>query len=248
MEEVERIRILGTPVDVVTMESALAGIDELIQRGIHSNYVLAVNPEKVFAIKKNRFLKEMFEKAELLIPDGIGIVLSLRLLYGKKIGRVPGAELMPNLCRLAMKRGYKVFVYGAKEEANKKAVKKLQIAYPGLNIVGRCNGYVAEERMGELLSTINRAAPDILFVALGSPKQEEWIHRYLSRLDVKICQGIGGTLDTIAGNVKRAPAPFCRVGLEWFYRLLKDPKRIRRQKVLPIFVARLLMQKLGFCQ
>jgi N-acetylglucosaminyldiphosphoundecaprenol N-acetyl-beta-D-mannosaminyltransferase len=143
---------------------------------------------------------------------------------------------MQAICAIAPERGYRIFVYGASEEVSADAVQKLRVRYPGINIVGRANGYVKEVDMPALVQRINALRPDILFVALGSPRQEEWLHRWLPELKVKVCQGIGGTLDTIVGRVKRAPAAWQRLGLEWLYRLVRQPSRIVRQAVLIRFV------------
>ena len=158
--------------------------------------------------------------------------------------RVPGSELMPKLCELAARKGYGVFLFGSKEEVNQESAEKLVQRYPGLRIAGRANGYLKEEEMPKLVGRINASGAKILFVALGSPKQEQWIQKWLPQLDVGICQGIGGTLDTIVGTVKRAPPLFCRFGLEWFYRLITNPKRIRRQMVLPVFAWMVIKEKL----
>lgn len=245
MRPIERVRVLDVPVDVVDMADALAYVEGLIQGPSVGNYVLAVNPEKVYVLKKDAFLKDMFEKAALLLPDGIGVVMAVRLLFGKKIERVPGADLMLNICNMSSAKGYKAFIYGSKEEVNLKAVEKLRKQYPGIQIVGRSSGYVKDEDMEGLLKAINHSGADILFIALGSPKQEKWIQTYLQSLDIKVCQGIGGTLDTITGNVKRAPLFFQKMGLEWFYRLVKEPERLGRQMVLPIFVLQVLKERIG---
>jgi len=239
-----RVRVLGIPVDAITMSAAVAYVDGLIRGAAKGNYILAVNPEKVNVLQKDSFLKGMFESAALLLPDGIGVVLAVRLLFREKIERVPGADLMQNLCKAASEKGYRVFVYGAAEDVNKKAVEKLTEKCPGIKIVGRCNGYIRDEDMEGLINQINNSGTDILFIGLGSPKQEKWIQQYLPRLNVKVCQGIGGTLDTIAGNVKRAPVFFQRMGLEWFYRLVSEPRRIRRQVVLPVFAFNVLKEKI----
>jgi len=244
MNKIERVRILDIPVDAITMSGAIEYIDSLVQGTNTGNYVLAVNPEKVNVLKKDPFLRGMFAKAALLLPDGIGIVLAIRLLFSTAIERVPGADLMQMLCRIAPKKGYRIFIYGAKEEVNRSAAEKLTAINPGIRIVGRSNGYIKEENMQELIASINESNADILFVALGSPRQEQWIARYLPELSVKVCQGIGGTLDTIAGTVKRAPLLFQKSGLEWFYRLITEPKRIRRQMVLPVFAFDVIKEKL----
>jgi len=236
----KRVRILDVPVDCVNMTSAIQKIDEIIAKGENDHYIMAVNPEKVMAARRVPFLKKMFKGASLLIPDGIGVVLGMRMVHGIKTERVAGADLMQKICERSADKGYKIFVYGAGQAVNQEAVTILQARYPGIRIVGRCHGYVAEEQMDGLIASINASGADILFVALGSPKQEEWIDRHLKKLNVKVCQGIGGTLDTIAGEMKRAPVLFQRLYFEWLYRLIVDPKRIKRQSVLPLFMLELL--------
>lgn len=243
INEIKRVRVLGVSVDYVDMSLALGYVDELITNNKKGNYILAVNAEKFMQLQKDLLLKKIFEDAALLIPDGVGAILAMRWCYGLTAERVPGSELMPNICREAAKKGYKIFIYGSNEHVNKGAVEKLNILYPGIRIVGRCNGYIGEEKMEGLIDDINRSQADILFVALGSPKQEMWIKQYLPRLNVKVCQGIGGTLDAITGQTKRAPALFQKLPLEWLYRLIMDPKRIRRQAIIPLFLFKVFTQK-----
>jgi N-acetylglucosaminyldiphosphoundecaprenol N-acetyl-beta-D-mannosaminyltransferase len=223
------------------MKSALEYIDERIKNGRCGSYIMAVNPEKIMAAGKAPFLKTMFEHAGLLIPDGIGVVLGVRKVYGLRSQRVAGADLMQQICRVSAEKGYKIYVYGARERVNKNAVEILKSRFAGIQIVGRSHGYLGEDEMEDLVRAINDSGADILFVALGSPRQEQWIDTHLEKLNVKICQGIGGTLDTITGEMKRAPALFQKLGLEWFYRLVVDPKRIRRQAVLPVFMLKVLL-------
>jgi len=242
---VQRLKILNIWVDSITKEECLKKIEEFIQTKEKKVHVIfASNPEKNFSVPKDAVVYNTFRNADILLPDGIGVVLAARLLYGVKIRRLPGADMMEEICKLAAKKGYKVFIYGAKEEVNKKAVDILIKKYRGLNIVGRSHGYVKEKDMDKLIEKINNVKAEILFVALGSPKQERWIAEYKNKLDtVKVCQGIGGTLDTIAGNVKRAPVFWQKLNLEWLYRLISEPKRIKRQKVLPVFAFLILMEK-----
>ena len=226
----ERLHVLGTPVDAVDMNAALAFVADAVKTRTSAGAILAVNPEKVFVLRQDTFLKDFFEKAALLIPDGIGIVKALKILYGRKISRCPGADLMQNICKEAPQTGYKIFIYGSSEEVNAGACEKLRQRCPGIQIVGRSNGFVPAEKMDQLVAQINDSQADILFIAMGSPKQEKWMSKYaLCLTTVKICQGIGGTLDTIVGTVKRAPEFWQAIGLEWFYRLLCQPSRFQRQ-------------------
>jgi N-acetylglucosaminyldiphosphoundecaprenol N-acetyl-beta-D-mannosaminyltransferase len=239
----KRIEILGVPVDCVTMDQALDWADSMMQ-GHHPCTILAVNPEKVMRAQQDGKLLDQLRAADLLIPDGIGIVLATRLLGLGYAERVPGSELMPKLCERAVSKGYTVFLFGANAEVNRQAVGVLRERYPGIRIVGSHHGYVKDEDMPAVVTLINTSRPDLLFVALGSPHQELWMARYLPRLPVKVCQGVGGTFDVIAGRVRRAPKFFRSLHLEWFYRLASNPRRIRRQIALPLFAVHVLRKRL----
>lgn len=239
---IKRIELLGVPVDCVSMDTALDWAETMI-KGDHPCTILAVNPEKVMRAQQDSELLDQLRSADLLIPDGIGVVLAARLLGLGLTERVPGSELMPNLCRRAASNGYSTFLFGASKEVNQHAVQVLRDRYPGIRIVGSQHGYVKEEEMPSLISLINECQPDLLFVALGSPQQELWMARYLPQLKVKVCQGVGGTFDVIAGRVRRAPKCFQSLNLEWFYRLASNPSRIRRQTALPMFAYRILKER-----
>jgi N-acetylglucosaminyldiphosphoundecaprenol N-acetyl-beta-D-mannosaminyltransferase len=233
-----RFEILNIWVDELNMDQALERVREFVEHGKKVHTVFASNPEKNYSVPRNNFLYDMFRKSDLLIPDGIGIVLAAKFLYGSQLKRVPGCELMQNICAMSADRGYKIFIYGAKEDVNKAAVETLTERHPSIEIVGSQNGYLAESEMNGLVERINKSGAEILFLALGSPKQELWISKYRDQLHtVRVCQGIGGTLDVLAGTVKRAPELFCRIGLEWLYRLLSEPSRLKRQMILPLFAA-----------
>ena len=240
-----RLPILDVWVDPVTADQAIEYVRHFVEAGDRPHSIFAVNPEKNFSVPKNPVLWQTFKDADLLIPDGIGIVWAARILYGLRLERVPGVEFMQKICGLAAERGYKVFIYGAREDISKGAAEELVSRYPGLQIVGRANGYVNDEEMPQLIDRINASGAEILFLALGSPKQEQWFSTYKASLQhIRVCQGIGGTLDAVTGNVKRAPEVWCRYNVEWLYRLISEPKRIHRQKVLPVFALRALFAKL----
>jgi N-acetylglucosaminyldiphosphoundecaprenol N-acetyl-beta-D-mannosaminyltransferase len=243
--EPPRLKILDVWVDPLTKEACLERVSGYLQEGRGLHTIFAVNPEKNFSVPKDPVLHEAFRSADLLIPDGIGMVLAARVLHGTRLSRIPGVEFMQDICALAAKGGHKVFVYGAKEEVNKEAVDILQDRHPGLDVAGRFHGYVKEQDMAALVEKINASGAEILFLALGSPKQEKWLAAHKDSLEnVKVCQGIGGTLDTIAGHVRRAPEVWRRCSLEWLYRLMAEPKRIKRQKVLPVFAVMVVLEKL----
>jgi N-acetylglucosaminyldiphosphoundecaprenol N-acetyl-beta-D-mannosaminyltransferase len=239
-----RLNILNVWVDPVDMQGALERVERFVEEGDRPHSVFAVNPEKNFSVPRDPNLHKVFREADLLIPDGIGVVIAARVLYRTHLSRVPGVEMMDEICRLSARKGYKVFIYGAKEEVSARSAEVLRQRYPSLEIVGRANGYVSSEEMPALIDQINASGAQVLFLALGSPRQENWFATYAKQLQsVRVCQGIGGTLDTIAGTVKRAPRFWCRMNLEWLYRLLAEPKRIARQRVLPIFAYRVFRRK-----
>ncbi len=239
----DRVDILGVPMDCVTMSSAVEAVDTLVQ-GDSPRAIIAVNPEKIMKARHDANLLHAIQGAGLLIPDGIGAVIAARLLWHKRLQRVPGSELMPAICDLAQRKGYTVYLYGAAPEVNRVAEARLRSLYPNLRIVGAQDGYVPESRMDEVIEAINNSGAQILFVALGSPRQELWMGKYLHRLQVKVCQGVGGTFDVLAGKVRRAPKLFCVLNLEWLYRLLSQPARLIRQTALPLFAMRVVREKL----
>jgi N-acetylglucosaminyldiphosphoundecaprenol N-acetyl-beta-D-mannosaminyltransferase len=235
----ERVSIFGVGVDCVDM----AAMDHAADAAVRNNSqcsIFAINPEKVIAAERNRELRDCLNASEFLIPDGIGVVLAARSRGVRIRERVPGSELMPRLCALAAKRGYRVFLFGAREETNARAAQRLVERYPGLIVAGRSHGYVGDADMGDLVAQINLAAPQFLFVALGSPKQEQWVTRYRRELDVNVIQGVGGTFDVIAGSVRRAPDAWIALNLEWLYRLVSNPRRLLRQSALVRFAWRVL--------
>jgi N-acetylglucosaminyldiphosphoundecaprenol N-acetyl-beta-D-mannosaminyltransferase len=240
-----RLPILKIWVDPVNMKQALERVSEYVEKGDRLHTVFASNPEKNFSFPADAFLYQMFRNADMLVPDGIGVVMAARFLYGLHMERVPGCELMQNVCAMSADKGYKIFIYGAKDEINKKAVETLRNKYPNIRIAGHCNGYLPKDKMDDLVRQINDSGAQILFLALGSPNQERWIAEYGDKLKhIRVCQGTGGTLDVIAGAVKRAPDIYCRLGLEWFYRLIDDPARIKRQKMLPVFAFLMAVEKI----
>jgi len=243
----KRVNILGVPVDCVDMAESLARV-AVLANSDQPHTILAVNPEKVIEAGTNPLLLRALQGAGLLIPDGIGVVCAVRLLWGERITRVPGAELMPAICAESIARGYRLFLFGASEKVNAQAVAELRRRHPGIDIVGHHHGYVNEIDMPVVIENINNSGANVLFIALGSPKQEQWMETYLPQLPtIRICQGVGGTFDVLAGHVRRAPPLVQRLNLEWLYRLLAQPKRLLRQTALPRFAWRVIVQRF-FCR
>jgi N-acetylglucosaminyldiphosphoundecaprenol N-acetyl-beta-D-mannosaminyltransferase len=232
----ERLKILNIWVDPYTRSEAIARV-EAFMAGNKVYTIFAANPEKNYSVPADPDLYEAYRKADLLIPDGMGIVLAARLLHRVKLNRIPGVEFMGQICRLAARKRKSVFLFGANEAVNEAAAKKLEKIYPELKVVGRSNGYVSDDDMDVLVKKINQSSAEVLFIALGSPKQEKWFAKFGPKLEhVRVCQGIGGSLDVLVGKVRRAPDIWIKISAEWLYRLLSEPVRIKRQKVLPVFV------------
>lgn len=233
--KIERIKLLNVPVDIINMKDSVFFAQQKILKSQQIS-ILAVNPEKIIVSRQDPFLLNALCETELLIPDGIGAVILARFKGAKGISRVPGAELMPELCSMASKQGYPIFLFGGSEIVNKTLCSVLLESYPGIKIAGRRNGYIDESQHTKLVDEINESGAKILFVALGSPKQEKFIIQYRDKLKVNVLQGVGGTFDVLTGNVKRAPRIWRKLYLEWLYRLLSQPSRIFRQIALPKFI------------
>lgn len=239
----KRALILGYPVDLVNMEDAVNMVEDHIgqKTGMH---VVTVNPEMIMAGNRNLELGEAIKEADLIIPDGIGVVKVLRNMGIKHIKRLPGIELSEKLVEISSQKGYKVALIGAAPDVISTAEANLKKKYPGLNVVFTHDGFFNSEEEVKMVEDLELASPDIVFVALGVPKQELWISRYKNILDSAIMVGVGGSFDVWADRVKRAPAQFRKLGLEWFYRLITQPSRFNRMfPTLPLFFLKVAMDK-----
>ncbi|MFS0690424.1 WecB/TagA/CpsF family glycosyltransferase [Sporosarcina sp. 179-K 8C2 HS] len=221
--------------------------DELIPKLFNNidakkkSLIVAINPEKLMKAKDDPALKALLNRAEFQIPDGIGVIIASKIQKGNIQSRVTGVDMMDRIVREAARTGKSIFLYGAKPGVADAAAAKLIDTYPDLKVAGTQDGY--EKDTSKVIAKINAAQPDILFVAMGSPKQELWIEEHRDNLHPILYQGVGGSFDVLAGNIKRAPAAFQKVGAEWLYRLLLEPSRIKRQMNLPKFLFEIIRQK-----
>jgi len=200
------------------------------------SFIVAINPEKIMHGIKDQELKELLNSATYQIPDGHGVVVLSKRQGGNIKERVTGCDLFQQLCELAANEGKKVFLYGAKPGVAEQTKSILEQRYSGLNVVGTLDGFVMDKTL--IIDTINKAKPDFLFVALGSPAQEKWIKENMDQLDAHIFQGVGGSFDVVSGNIKRAPKWMQKMGLEWLHRVILEPKRVIRIMRLSLFLAR----------
>ncbi|PYF07565.1 WecB/TagA/CpsF family glycosyltransferase [Ureibacillus chungkukjangi] len=225
--------VLGIQVNTENYDNLLKEIFQRIERK-EKSLIVAINPEKIMKAKEDPSLKKLLNDAEIQIPDGVGVIIASKIQKGQITERVTGVEMMMRLCEEAAKNQKPIFLYGGKPGVADTAAAKLKELYPGIIVAGTLDGY---EKDNEIVKAkINEAKPDILFVAMGSPKQENWINANREELHPTIYQGVGGSFDVLAGTVKRAPEAFQKLGLEWFYRLMKEPKRFKRQLALPLFL------------
>ena len=196
--------------------------------------VYTPNSEIILHAYKNPDYAEVLNRAGLVTPDGIGVVYASKILKRPLPQRVSGFDLANELLKKAAPLGKTLYLFGGKPGIAERGAEKIKELYPGINIVGISDGYFDEEKEAKIIADINEKHPDILFVCLGFPKQERWIDAH-SDLNAKVAMGIGGSLDVFAGEVKRAPEFFQKFGLEWFYRLIKQPSRFIRMLALPKF-------------
>lgn len=245
MHEIARLRVLNSYVDAVTFQSSLDAAVALAKDRATTSYVVAINPEKIMIAQREPFIANFIERADLLLPDGIGVVVAAKWLCGKRLERTPGADLAEALIRVSGEQGLDVFLFGASEPVNSATEREMRNRYPNARIVGRRNGYLSANEYDALVEQINSSGANVLLVALGSPKQEEWIATYGERLNVGLCMGVGGAFDTYAGAVKRAPRVWQNARLEWLYRLLCQPRRLWRQRRIFLFAARVLLAKIS---
>lgn len=240
--ELKAVKILGVKFHNVTLDDALSRFVHLLD-GDRLGTIFTPNPEIVMAAQDDKELKSALLEGDLVIPDGIGILYASKIHALGLQTRVPGIELMGKILKYCNTNRLSIYLFGGKPGVAEKAVAKIQETYPNIVIKGYQNGYFDESETLSIVDRINETKPDVLFVALGAPKQEKWITTHKKVLNAKVAMGVGGSFDVWAGIVKRAPVFFQRIHLEWFYRLLQDPSRIGRMMVLPKFMIKVLLSR-----
>lgn len=232
----ETVEIVGVNIDNVNMDEAAGMLAEFLEID-DCSMVFTPNSEILLEAVKNRELETALNSGQLVVPDGIGVVIASKF-YGTPVKeRVAGFDLMLRLMETAGSMGKSVYLLGGKPGIAEEAAIKLTEKYGGLRIAGARDGYFGTDEEENIINEINASNADILLAALGAPKQEKFIYKNRSALKVRIAMGVGGSFDVIAGKVKRAPEFYQKAGLEWFYRLMKEPRRIGRMMRLPKFVA-----------
>lgn len=249
MKKEKRLNILGIPIDMVDMKEAVDRFDIFLS-GETCKIIVTPNSEILERATKNPELAEIIRSADMVIPDGIGLVYASKFLGQPLKERVTGIDFLSQAFYLLSQKQGSVFLLGGRPAGDglksvaEEAAGKIEEAYDGLRIVGHQDGYFKEDDEEAIVEKINSVSPDLLCVALGSPKQEEFMWKYRDRLKVKAAIGVGGSLDVWSGRVKRAPAFYQKNGLEWLYRAVKEPARFIRLMSLPVFMFKVVGWKI----
>ncbi len=226
--------VLGVRLDLLDTRDVLDAVERMLSDG-RAHQIVTVNPELVMRARRDPRFRETLERSDLATVDGVGVALAIRLLYGARAPRVTGADLVVDLSRLAAERGWPVFLLGGKPGVAEAASLRLREAIPGLPVAGTWAGGPDPSEDRTIMGMVRSGGARLLFVAYGAPAQEYWIRRNLPSLGSCVAIGVGGALDYLAGAVPRAPRLVRSAGLEWLYRLVRQPWRWRRQAVLPVY-------------
>ncbi|MCY9666827.1 WecB/TagA/CpsF family glycosyltransferase [Paenibacillus alginolyticus] len=239
---VPKVRIYGVPVSKMSMDQTVAYLTNVIeQRQPHQ--VITANPIMVMAAQEDPAYLSMMQRAELIVPDGTGVVWAAKYVGEPVVERVPGYDLIHELMKVGESKGWKVYLLGASNEVIQAAAEKLRTTYPGIKLVGVRDGYFKDEQDAEVIQDILDAAPDILLVGRSAANQEPWIGKYKQQIGVPVMMGVGGSFDVLSGKLKRAPVLFQKLRLEWFYRLMQEPWRYKRMLLLPKFALKVMRDK-----
>ncbi len=221
----KRYPILNTYVNALSMDETIAEVEKIIEAGTPTQHVV-INAFKVNLMNENEELRKIVNACPLINADGASVVWAAKKLGVPLTERVAGIDLFENLVKLAAEKGYKIYLFGAKEEVVQKVKKIFEERYPALRIVGVRNGYFSEAEEPEIVKTMAESGADMMFVAFSSPKKEFWVNKYLNDLHIPFVMGVGGSFDVVAGVTDRAPKWMQEHGLEWFYRFIQEPRRL----------------------
>lgn len=223
-----RVRLMGCEIDNLSMEETLQTVEGFIASGQPHQHVV-VNVDKLVKARRDPALRQVINDCALINVDGMPVVWASRLLGRPLKERVAGVDLFEAIMARAARKGWRIFLLGAREEIVSRVRLLYEAKYPGLRIAGHRNGYWKPEEEAQVVQQIADARADILFVAISSPKKEQFLAQHQARMKVPFAMGVGGTFDVAAGLVKRAPPWMQRTGLEWFYRFLQEPRRMFRR-------------------
>lgn len=226
-----RYPLLNTYVNALSMDETVSYVERIIDRGVPTQHVV-INASKVNLMNDDPVLADIVNACPLINADGYSIVWAAKKLGVPLKERITGCDLFQELVAVAAKKGYKIYLFGAKEKVVLEVKRIFEEKYPALRIVGYRNGYFTEEDESQMVAEMSASGADMMFVAFSSPKKEYWVHKYLDQLGIPFVMGVGGSFDIVAGKTARAPKWMQRAGLEWFYRFIQEPRRMWRRYVI----------------
>jgi N-acetylglucosaminyldiphosphoundecaprenol N-acetyl-beta-D-mannosaminyltransferase len=238
-----KLSLFDVRVDEITLNEVINKVKQFIKKK-SPHYLISLGSLTILLARKDKELREIIKRADLVLCDSVGVQWGLKFLYDIKIEKISGVDLIPILCDVAVQNKYRLFFLGSTKEVIKKAVENVKRRYKGINICGFSDGYFDIKKEDLIKKWIKKSKPDILLVGLGQPFQEKWIFKNLNYLKVPLCIGIGGSFDVLGGKVKRAPLFFQRIGFEWFFRLVQEPWRIKRVVKLLCFIGLIIKTKM----
>jgi N-acetylglucosaminyldiphosphoundecaprenol N-acetyl-beta-D-mannosaminyltransferase len=239
----KRIELLGLPVNRLTFRETIDWIEESIFARKPPRQHTVINAAKVVKSRQDLFLRQSIEESHLVNADGQSIVWASRILGQSLPERVTGIDLMMELLKIANQKQYGIFFFGATQDVLDQMLNRIRTQFPRIRIVGSRNGYFENQHAEKIAGTIRDSKPDILFVGMPTPRKEKFIHDYLQFMNVPFSMGVGGSFDVLAGLTQRAPMWMQRAGLEWFYRLLQEPRRLFKRYVFTNTVFLLIVFK-----
>lgn len=227
----DRYKILNTYVNVVSMDETIRRVEKIIEEGVPTQHVV-INASKVNLMEKDLKLRKIVNSCPLINADGASIVWAAKRQGVPLKERVTGCDLFQKLVAVAEKKGYKIYLFGAKEEVVKKVKAIFEEKYPDIQIVGYRNGYFTEADEPEIVKNMAESGADMMFVAFSSPKKEYWVNKYIDQLNIPFVMGVGGSFDIVAGVTERAPKWWQDHGLEWLYRFIQEPRRMWKRYII----------------
>ncbi|WP_303870855.1 WecB/TagA/CpsF family glycosyltransferase [Acetobacterium wieringae] len=231
MKDHMRYKIMNTYVNAISMEETIRRVEDIIAQGKPTQHVV-INASKVNLIENDPELRRIVNSCPLINADGTSIVWAAKRVGIPLTERVTGCDLFQKLVAVAAEKGYKIYLFGAKEEVVSKVKAIFEKEYSGIQIVGYRNGYFTEVDEPEIVKNMADSCADMLFVAFSSPKKEYWINKYIDKLNIPFVMGVGGSFDIVAGVTGRAPEWMQAFGLEWFYRFIQEPRRMWKRYII----------------
>lgn len=242
MTTIPKVTIFGVPVSKLGFQDTIELLTEWIERR-QPTQVVTANPIIIMSGLEDPAFMNVLQHAEIVVPDGAGLVWAASYVGNPVVEKVAGIELMQELLHISEQRGWRPYFLGTSQDNLEAALHKIRTTYPKLDIAGYRDGYFRDADDRQVITDIREAKPDLLFVGRAANNQEPWIGKYKQELQVPLMMGVGGSFDVLSGKLKRAPKLWIRLRLEWLYRLLQEPKRYRRMLILPRFAWKVIREK-----